>query len=114
VALLALAPAAACSGPAPADSCPNDLPASCPSPAPSWSKDVQGIVQTHCAVCHSPTGADPTRPFTDYAEVYADRLTVLSWVYSCQMPPPDGGVAAPVGDTRAHLLGWLVCGAPDN
>jgi MYXO-CTERM domain-containing protein len=105
---------AGCDGPPATGACPNDLPAACPSPPPSWSRDVQPIVAAHCAVCHSPTGINPTRPFTTWQQVDGQRGDILSQVYACKMPPPDGGVAPPVGTERALLLGWLVCGAPDN
>jgi len=82
-------------------------------PTPSWSTDVQPIVNARCAnPCHSPTGQDPTRVFTDWQHVYNDRITVLSEVYSCKMPNPP---AQPLDENeRQILLGWLVCGAPNN
>jgi len=37
---------------------------------------------------------------------------VLTQVYSCRMPQPG---AAPLTEAeRAALLGWLVCGAPND
>ncbi len=92
--------------------CPNDLPQSCPAPAPSWSGVVAPIVANQCALCHQPGGTASSKPLTSYQEVYARRVTVLTEVYGCQMPPaPD----SPLDDAeRASLLGWLVCGAPNN
>ena len=92
--------------------CPNDLPGACPSPAPSWSREVSRVVGRSCTPCHSPTGAVANRPLGTWAEVFAQRQPVLTQVYSCRMPN-DGGVPLTV-DERQAVLGWLVCGAPQN
>lgn len=107
-------PDASVDGDAAAPACPHDLPASCPSPAPSWSADggVQGIVNERCVPCHQPGGLAFDRPFTTYAGVYKIHGDVLSQVYSCYMPPPDAGALDDA--QRQALLGWLVCGAPQN
>ncbi len=97
---------AACGG----GSCPNDLPAACPTPSPSWSADVQPIVASRCTRCHTQGGAAGTVPLVTYDDVHVRRSAVLNQVYSCRMPQ-DGLLGA---DERAKLLGWLVCGAPDN
>jgi len=96
------------------DNCPNDLPSSCPSPAPSWSQQVQPVFNARCTFCHNPNGANPTLLFTDWSQVHGDRGAILTQLYACKMPPPDGGVAPPMGPDRALLLNWLVCGAPNN
>jgi hypothetical protein len=36
----------------------------------------------------------------------------LNQVYACNMPP--GSAAQPTVQEREALLGWLVCGAPQN
>ncbi len=91
--------------------CPNDLPA-CPAPPPSWSGAVSGIVGARCATCHAPGGLAAEKPLTSYTEVFPRRSAVLNQVYACLMPmTPDPPLST---DERQALLGWLVCGAPDN
>ena len=95
-----------------ASSCPNDLPAACPTPAPSWDGGVQALIDDKCGGCHQPGGLAFDKPFTDYAHVYQYRGVMLDQVYSCYMPPPDAGQLDP--SQRQELLGWFVCGAPNN
>ncbi len=92
--------------------CPNDLPADCPSPAPTYTDDVAAIIEARCWECHGPGGAEQARhDFSTYDSVYAQRGSMLTQVYSCRMPPAE---AAPLAsDERAALLSWLVCGAPE-
>jgi hypothetical protein len=92
--------------------CPDDLPAACPSPEPSWDGGVQAIIDAKCVVCHKPGGLAFDKQFTDYAKIYAYRGEALDQVYSCYMPPPDGGTLSP--SERQELLGWFICGAPNN
>jgi hypothetical protein len=109
------APDASATTDAASPTCPHDLPATCPSPAPSWAASdggVQDIVNSRCVPCHQPGGLAFDRPFTTYAAVYKIRGDVLGQIYSCYMPPPDAG-ALDDGQRQA-LLGWLVCGAPAN
>jgi hypothetical protein len=96
-----------------AEACPNDLPTRCPRPTPSYATEIGPVIDTHCVPCHAPGGVSADRPLTTYSEVYTRRASVLTQVYSCAMPPADGGV--PLAPTeRAALLGWLVCGAPNH
>lgn len=74
---------------------------------------MSAVIAGHCAVCHSPTGQEPTRPLTDYAEIFAERSAVLNQVYSCTMPLSGSGQDLSLTE-RVDLLGWLVCGAPNN
>jgi hypothetical protein len=94
------------------DTCPSDLPAACPSPAPSWDGGVQALIVDKCVGCHKPGGLAFDKPFNDYAHVYQYRGVMLDQVYSCYMPPPDAGQLDP--SQRQQLLGWFVCGAPNN
>jgi hypothetical protein len=116
--LLALVIAAGCGGassaPDMAVGCPSDLPSACPTPEPSWGADggVAAIVADKCVQCHRPGGVVAEKPFTDYAHVYSYRGVILSQIYSCYMPPPDASTLDPA--ERKLLLGWLVCGAPNN
>jgi hypothetical protein len=128
-ALLAWAVGAGCStralGPdaggdaAPADAdpadCPNDLPSSCPAPAPTYDGDggVASLVHAHCVPCHSPGGIEPSPDFTTYAGLFAERSAALDQVYACTMPQADGGVPLAPAE-RATLLAWFVCGAPKD
>ncbi|HEX4459884.1 MAG TPA: hypothetical protein VIA18_18030, partial [Polyangia bacterium] len=43
--------------------CPHDLPAACPSPAPSWDGGVEAIIDAKCVPCHQPGGLAFDRPF---------------------------------------------------
>ena len=95
-----------------AASCPNDLPAACPSPAPSFAAGISAIVAGRCATCHTPGGVAGTILLTNYADVYRRRVSVLTEVYSCYMPPQEE-IVLPESERR-DLLGWLVCGAPNN
>ncbi len=95
-----------------APACPNDLPAQCPSPMPTWDGGVQAIVDEKCAGCHRAGGLAASWPLDTYTGVAKLRQAVLDQVYSCFMPPPDAGqLDAP---QRQALLGWLVCGAANN
>jgi uncharacterized membrane protein len=106
----ALAAAAAC-GP-PGDSCPNDAPQSCPSPAPSYAGEVQAIIQSRCVPCHAPGGQEAIKPLLTYMEAYNLRVMMLTQVASCRMPLAGAPQLSP--DERQTLMGWIVCGAPNN
>jgi hypothetical protein len=93
--------------------CPRDLPDACPSLAPSWMNDVQGIINHRCSPCHVPGGVEfPRVDLSTYAKVHQSFGAILSNVYACVMPPPDA--EAPTPAERQALLEWLVCMAPDN
>jgi hypothetical protein len=92
--------------------CPDDLPASCPSPIPSYKNDVAPIFAMHCTLCHSPTGIAANAPETTYADVFAQASPILDQVYQCGMPP--AGYPTLTTPERLTLLSWLVCNAPDN
>jgi hypothetical protein len=92
--------------------CPNDLPRTCPNPAPSYSSQVVPVLQNYCTKCHSAGGIEAAIPLTDYQHVFQYRQVILDQVYHCVMPVPPNPV--PNSADRAVLLGWLVCGAPNN
>ena len=96
-----------------AGNCPQDLPASCPGDAPSWSKEISDVVSRRCLGCHADGGVGAAKhDFSTYDNVFSQRSPMLNQVYACQMPPSD---AAPLTDAeRADLLAWLVCRAPNN
>jgi hypothetical protein len=106
------ATALSCGGPRTDASCPNDLPASCPATVPSYQATVSPIINLRCGSCHSPGGQEASRPLQTYSEVYSERSAVLNQVYACNMPPTTA--ARPTTQEREALLGWLVCGAPQN
>jgi len=102
---------AACSnGPPPTgnDNCPS-VSESCPSPPPSWMKDVQPLIQGYCATCHRPGGTGQTNDLTTYANVYDQRTEVLLQVYTCKMP------LSPLSEAqRETIVAWVECAAPNN
>jgi hypothetical protein len=102
---------AACGGSTPLN-CPNDLPASCPSPPPSYRTDVAPIISARCLGCHAPGKQEASKDFTTYPNVFSQRQPILTQVFSCRMPPE--GEPRPTAQERAQFLAWLVCGAPDN
>jgi hypothetical protein len=94
--------------------CPQQTPARCPAPEPSWSGQIEGIVASVCGQCHADGGVEQSAfDFSTYEYVFIDRGPIFSQVASCAMPPSDGGVMFP-SDERAALLAWLVCNAPNN
>jgi hypothetical protein len=93
--------------------CPNDLPSQCPSIVPSFSRDIQPLMQGQCGTCHSPSGVAPDHQFLSYTDAYSQRSAFLNQVYSCRMPPP-GAVEGFSLPAREQILTWLVCDAPNN
>jgi hypothetical protein len=86
--------------------CPDDLPPSCPRPIPDYQTEVQPILATYCATCHSPTGCCGYDEVT-YTEVYYQESSILQFVYNCSMPP----ITSPqlTLQERVTLINWLVC-----
>jgi hypothetical protein len=98
--------------PPPPRVCTWSLPAACPQPAPSYSRDVDPLLTQHCRPCHRPGGVSATVMLGSYAQVFAQRTHVLTQTFSCKMPPPP---EAGLSDADAQLLfAWLICNAPDN
>lgn len=92
--------------------CPNDLPESCPSPAPTWKADVAPMIEDHCVTCHAAGGTAADKPLTTYAQLFSRKGGVLNQVYGCDMPPEG---ANPLSKAeRLTIESWLVCGAPDD
>lgn len=91
--------------------CPNDLPASCPPGAAEYAATIAPLISSKCMPCHAP-GGEGGRELDTYATVSGVKSTVLTQVYGCRMPPAG---ATPLTEAeREELLGWLVCGAPNN
>lgn len=92
--------------------CPDDLPAACAAPPPSYAKEVAPAIQASCTPCHAAGGSASNRLLTDYADAFANRGSVLNQIHACRMPPVD---APPLSAAnRKILLEWVVCGAPND
>jgi hypothetical protein len=103
---------AACPLPPLSADCPNDLPASCVTPAPSYQTAVAPIFNSYCLTCHSSGGQESSFPLETYEDIYSNRSEVLDQIYACRMPL--SGQPQPTPSERVILLQWLVCGAPQN
>ncbi len=60
----------------------------------TYDKDVKAIVQSNCVVCHSPTGANPYFPLTDYIAVKNAVDDILDRIQRANGDPlkmPQGG-----------------------
>ncbi len=88
---------------------------SCQSPAPSWSRDVQPIVDRSCAPCHLRGGVAATtgHDFSTYAGVFSQQADIKGRVETCMMPLAGGDAPLSTSDGD-KLLDWIACGAPDN
>lgn len=96
--------------PNPNNSCPSDLPTSCPS-SPSYMNEVAPLVVTKCGPCHLAASVQQ-RPLDSYTTLTADRDSVRTQLLVCQMPPTG---SPQLSDAERHtLLQWLVCGAQSN
>jgi len=109
---------AACSNaspPAANDGCPS-VSQSCPSPPPSWAKDVQPLIQGYCVTCHRPGGTGATTDLTTYGYVSEHSTEVLVQVYTCRMPNVDASPPPPLLSEaqRETIVAWVGCGSPNN
>ncbi len=93
-------------------SCPNDLPPSCPSPAPGWAQDVAPVIEARCATCHAKGGVAADKPLTTYAEVFSRKGAVLNQIHACKMPQASAPQLSAA--ERAAVQEWLVCGASND
>jgi hypothetical protein len=85
----------------------------CPSTPPSFSAQVNPIIQEWCANCHAPGGTEAARPYTTYDEVKsAPPISMATQVLSCLMPPAGYPLLADAD--KQVLLEWVACGAPNN
>jgi hypothetical protein len=85
----------------------------CPSPKPSYKNDVIPILKARCYGCHSSTDGGGPWPLTTLVDIQDWKTLFIQDVQSCSMPPVDAG-AKLTSEESATLLGWLVCGAPNN
>lgn len=96
----------------PTSFCGAPAPKSCPSPKPSYSKQVVPILDAKCNNCHV-GGIDKPWSLADYQSVDDWRVSIQGDILSCTMPPLDGGVAL-TREERDVIVGWIVCNAPNN
>ena len=96
----------------PVENCPNDVPATCPSPAPTFAADAQPVFMDHCVKCHAPGGQEPSFPFQTYSQIQSQKITILGQIHTCLMPP--AGEVALTSAERQAVLGWIVCGANND
>jgi hypothetical protein len=93
--------------------CPQPLPASCPTPAPSYTSQIGLLIARRCVPCHGPGGvAYPARDFTTYDKVHHQRTEMLTQIYGCRMPP--AGALPLTAEELRSMQTWFVCGAPNN
>lgn len=97
----------------PSGGCAVDPVTKCPSPKPSYKSDVVPIMNAKCMSCHSGADANGPWPLTDLQEIVDWKTQFIRDVQTCTMPPLDAGVPL-TAEESATLLGWLVCGAPNN
>jgi hypothetical protein len=98
----------------PQEFCPDAGYPACPATPPSWSNQVQNLVDTYCSPCHFNGGIGTGNGF-DYSTSAGLRhglTTALTDVHGCVMPP-SGSPPLPMADWDT-LLEWLSCGAPNN
>lgn len=91
-------------------------PDSCQMPAPTFSKDIQPIVNQTCAPCHFDGGTAVLRVRYDYSTyegIHRAGSLVESQLLGCYMPL-DGGNAPLTKAEGDTILNWIVCGEPDN
>jgi len=102
---------------------PNDLPSSCPDGGgPSFQADVLPLFKEFCLNCH-PVGGNsgqyPTEPSWLFAVnpgtgMQEDLQVTLDSIYSCYMPPSDGGAPQMNICQRETVLTWFACGGQNN
>ena len=95
-----------------AGDCPDEVPTACPVPPPHFAADVLPIFTAVCTNCHAPGGAASGQPLTSYAEISQRKDAILLQIDSCRMPPSPTPTL--MAEQRAAILGWIVCGAPDD
>jgi cytochrome c5 len=84
----------------------------CPDPGPSFSKDIQPLLDRDCNTCHAP--GSTLWPLIGYENVQDWAYSILLAVEGCTMPPADGGTPPLSSQDRAVLVGWIACGANNN
>jgi hypothetical protein len=97
-----------------AATCPPAAPSACPQ-SPSYTKDIQPLVERACVPCHSPGGVAADRDLRTYQDFVRLETTNFVQINGCVMPPADAGPDAALSlQNRTENLQWFVCGSPDN
>jgi hypothetical protein len=84
----------------------------CPDPGPSFSRDIQPLLDRDCNTCHTP--GSMLWPLVGYENVRDWAYSILLDVEQCKMPPADGGTPPMSSADRALLMSWIACGANNN
>ncbi len=103
----------ACSDPAASDAGAGSCPMQMPSGCPSWTNDVQPIINARCVACHMPGGAGSSKfDYTTYEGVRKAGTDLAVRVESCAMPPADAAPLTPI--ERGTLFSWVECDSPSE
>jgi hypothetical protein len=96
----------------PSESCPWGDAAAPDGGIPSFTGDVNPIIQSRCNTCHA-TGNDAgIWPFSTYQEVWDWQRLIAADLVHCTMPPV--GAASLTPEERSTLFNWLYCGTPKD
>jgi uncharacterized membrane protein len=96
----------------PGASCPGAGSVTCPAMPPTYTADVEPILQNRCYGCHGAGGIEQgTIDLTTFHSVSALGSDIATQVGQCIMPPPDAGQLT--SQERATLFDWLECGRPN-
>ena len=111
---LALVGMVACSDSSgePPPGCPGAPSVTCPSMPPTYTADIQPLLQSRCYGCHGPGGIEQgSFDLTTYNRVTGARSDIATQVGQCIMPPPDAGQLTT--QERTELFQWIECGSPN-
>jgi hypothetical protein len=115
---------------------PGAMNEACPPPPPTWVADVEPIIDSRCAGCHTNGGASGGRSWDDYADMFqmsidvptmqeiepGDRATSYIWhkLNGTQASVGGSGSRMPLSGgflntTQLNTIGaWIDAGAPEN
>lgn len=85
----------------------------CPSIAPSFSRDVIPVINAQCETCHSENNDAGLWPLNDWGTISGWRATILEVLRNCVQPPPSSGHVLTRAE-RETIEGWIECGSADN
>jgi hypothetical protein len=83
---------------------------SCETPAPSFAREIEPLLEAHCLRCHADDGpAADEHDFSRFETLHAQAHAVEEMVGACAMPPKK---SPPLSDQEADvILRWVACGA---